>query len=321
MKKTRREATGKVNSAAMGHSTEPSHASLAEHRTAQVAWDDYWFTPQSAAGLVRVQQLVCGVSALWFLSQLRSVDFWWNETGLNAISLSGQLDSFSEGDFLSRFRLTPLWSTESSTIIVLWSLFGIVLSIMSALSIGGRISRTVLMICILFLAQRMSWANGLVEPYLVAMTGYLAIARMSPGDDWSQRFATRLIQVHTWLLLAAALASQLAFEPWWQGESAWWLAASERSTILSTNWFEGRLLLVNFITHSVTLSTTVAIACLWPCTNRASISRRRWGMATGLFVAAAYALIADQILYGTLLFAGILAWNYYQPKDVGDLAS
>lgn len=313
MKKTRRDATRKVDAALVDPSTEPSNIRFAEHRSAQAVWDDFWFTPQSAVGLVRVQQLVCIVSALWFLTQLRSIDFWWNETGLNAVSLSGRLDSFSEGDFLSRFRLTPLWSTESSTVIVLWSLFGIVLSTLSALNVGGRISRTALMFCILFLAQRMSWANGLVEPYLVAMTGYLAVARMSPGDDWSQRFGTRLIQVHTWLLLGAALASQLAFEPWWQGEAAWWLAASGHSTILKTNWLEGRILLVNFITHSLTLSTLLALGCLWPFTH-GSRSRYRWGMAAGLLVAVAYALIADQVLYGALLVAGILAWKCHKPQ-------
>lgn len=315
MKKARRESSSKVDSVPVGHSTEPADAGLAERRTAQDHWDDYWFTPQAAGSLVRVRQLVCLVSALWFLIQLRAVEFWWNQTGLSTVSFTGQLDSFSEGDFLTRFRLTPLWYTESSNIIVLWGLLGIAISILCALNIGGRISRILLMICILCLAQRMSWANGLIEPYLVAMTGYLAAARMSPSDDWSQRFATRLIQVHTWLLLSAALASQLAFEPWWQGEAAWWLAASSRSTLLTTNWLEGRILLVNVLTHSITLATACAIGCLWPFTNRETRGRRRWGMATGFLVAAAYALIADQILYGTLLAAGILAWNNHQPKN------
>lgn len=308
MKKSRRDATTKSSSSLPNHAVEPVDLGAVGERRAQVVWDEYWFTPQSATGLFRVQQLVYVVAAIWFLVQLRSLEFWWNETGFGARDLSASLEVFSEGDFLSRFRLTPLWMTQSSTMLIAWSLIGVVLSIASILNIAGRFSRIALAICTLCLAQRMSWAVGLVEPYLVALTAYLAIARMSREDDWSHRFATRLIQVHTWLSLCAACANQLAFESWWQGEAVWWLAANNRSTILTENWLEGRLLLVNALTHSVTLASLVASACLWPFTNQVSPWRLRLGISGGLWVAAAYALIADHFLYGVLLAAGILVW-------------
>ncbi len=53
------------------------------------------------------------------------------------------------------------------------------LAIASTFNFGGRILRAALALTILLLAQRLSWSNGIVEPYLIALAAYLAIARLS----------------------------------------------------------------------------------------------------------------------------------------------
>ena len=235
---------------------------------------------------------------------------------MNASDFAGQLEGFTEGETPARFRWTPLWMTQSSTFIALWCLVGAGLSILCLMNIGGRALRGTLAIWLLLLSQRLAWGNGTAEPYLVAMAGYLAIARLSTGEDWSHRFSLRLIQVHTWLLLCASLISQLALTAWWQGEAVWWMAASGRSTLLAPSWLEDRLMLVNLLTHGITVCTAMAIVCLWPWATGASSWRHRCGIGASLLVAMAYALIADQILYGCLLAGGTMAWRT-SPEPMG----
>ncbi len=271
----------------------------------QEAWDAYWFDPQSRAPIVPLQRLVSAVAALWFLANLSHYDFWWGDSGLSAAQFSGQLEAFTEGTFAPQFRLTPLWLTNSFVWIGLWCVLGALLALLCGLNWGGRAIRCALALAVLGMAQRMSWTVGLVEPYLVAMTCYLAIPHSSRTIDWSHRLALRLVQVHTWFLLVAALASQLSYDSWWQGETAWWLAAGGQSTLFQSGWFEGRILLVNFLTHGITLATIVAVGCLWPMASQPSPERTRCGVAAGLVLAAAYGLLADQTLYGCLLASGV----------------
>ena len=308
MKKSRRENGSPTHQLNASQPTDTPNE-LTANPSWQAKWDDYWFTPQSAAGLMQVQRIVCIVAAMWFISLLNANDFWWGPFGLNAADFSGRLEGFTEGEALARFRWTPLWITNSFTIVALWCILGVCLSILSFINFGGRVVRGLLAVWILLLSQRLAWGNGLLEPYLMVLTGYLALARLSTSEDWSHQFALRLIQVHTWLLLCASLANQLAFSAWWQGEAVWWLTASGRSTLLSTSWFEDRLMLVNLLTHGITLCTAVAIGCLWPLATRSSRLRTRCGIVAGMVVALAYALVADQILFGCLLAASALAWR------------
>ncbi len=270
----------------------------------QEAWDAYGvFDPQSRAPIV--QGLVSAVAALWFLANLSHYDFWWGDSGLSAAQFSGQLEAFTEGTFAPQFRLTPLWLTNSFVWIGLWCVLGALLALLCGLNWGGRAIRCALALAVLGMAQRMSWTVGLVEPYLVAMTCYLAIPHSSRTIDWSHRLALRLVQVHTWFLLVAALASQLSYDSWWQGETAWWLAAGGQSTLFQSGWFEGRILLVNFLTHGITLATIVAVgACRrWrPSPHRSALDaawRPAWSWRRPM------GLLADQTLYGCLLASGV----------------
>ena len=276
----------------------------------QALWDQYWFEPTQAGPLRLVHKLVSFIAAVWFFGLMTSGSFWWGSHGFSAARLSSNLESFTEGDWLARFRLTPLWLSDSFTVIATWCGLGVLLSVLNLVQAGGRWLRALHMVWILLLAQRLTWTTGNAEPLLVALTGYVSIARFTKTAHWSHGFSSRLIQMHIWLLLCAALVNQLAFEPWWQGDAAWWLAASGRSTLLSTSFLEGRLILSNLITHAMTLGTAIAVVCLWPLAARPSVIRIHTGMIAGWSLALGYALMADQVLYGGLLAAGICIWNW-----------
>ncbi len=62
---------------------------------------------------------------------------------------------------------------------------------------------------------------------------------------------------------------------------------------------------VNVLTHGITLSTAVAVGCLCPWVKQSSQVRYRCGLWSGLIVAIAYAVVADQILFGCLLAGAI----------------
>ncbi len=98
---------------------------LAGGASFQAAWDAFWFTPQTAAGLVPVQRIVCAVAALWFISQWQASNFWWGPDSLGAADFSGHLERFTEGEFPAQFRWSPLWMTDAFSVIALWCIAGL----------------------------------------------------------------------------------------------------------------------------------------------------------------------------------------------------
>ncbi|MCC6512331.1 MAG: hypothetical protein IT423_24750 [Pirellulaceae bacterium] len=276
------------------------------------AWDAFWFQPTANNPVHWLRRIVCLLTALWFLPILVDVEPWWGKAGLQEAAFNRKLAVATEDIWPSRFRITPLWMTSEARFIQVWSAAGIALATASAAGIGGRLTLVALMLAVLFLAQRMTWSTGACEPYLIALLGYLALAQPSTNQPstqphWRSQLAWRMIQIHTWLLLAAALASQLANPAWWQGESVWWLAVTDHSTVLSSQWLVGKILLINLLTHTITICTLGAVIGLWPLNTSAprawSMGRRKLGLGCGLVVACSYALVGDQFLYGMLLVA------------------
>jgi hypothetical protein len=116
------------------------------------------------------------------------------------------------------------------------------------------------------------------------------------------------------MILCALCLNQLAFESWRQGEAAWWLAANGDSPMLSSNVLDGRVLLVNVLSHCVTLSTLIAAIALWPLAN-GSARRIRVGQIALCITASAVALLAGQILFALLLLATSISW--FEPRSAG----
>lgn len=269
-------------------------------------WNLFWFAPGRGACLAQARVLLCSLAAVWFLTVLMDAGWWFGETGWNASDVARRLSVATEGEWFSRFRISPLWSTSQVIVFQSWAGAGIVLAALCGLGVGGRVVAVALFLSVLGLVQRMTWATGAFEPALVAVLGYLAIdpgeafvgkSRPAASPRWSATLTTRLLQVHGWLLVATALASQLANVTWWRGEAAWWLAATGRSNLLSPTALGGHILSVNLLTHGITLCTLIATVALWPRRLRTI------GVVCSCGLGIAYALVADQMLYGLLIIA------------------
>ncbi len=245
----------------------------------QAKWDAFWFAESPSHLLSWLSRAVAIITGLWFLSVCLAADFWFGPAGLSSAALSATLEAITEGELAARFRITPLWMFAGPNIIYGWCAVGVALSSLVAFSIGGRVIRALLALWVLMLCQRLSWSSGALEPLLIALNGYLVLPTLRQMPSWSNGLALRLIQSHLWLLFCAALVYQLANRSWWDGESVWWLAACQRSTLLSTELLAGRVLLVNALTHAITLATAIAVCCLWPFSSSQSQLGKQIGLA------------------------------------------
>lgn len=275
------------------------------------SWNQFWFVPLDGDVLARVRPFICAVTAIWFLVSLAGSEWWFGQFGWSSADLARQLTVASEGTWSSRFHISPLWSSTDAIVFQIWAAIGVVLAILAALGVGGRVVMFALFASVLFLAQRLTWTSGALEPLLIAFLAYLVI---DPGRSWLKRadgevepratrtLATRLIQFHVWLLLAAAFFSQLSSLPWWRGDAFWWLAVTGDSQMLTPEVLRGKILLVNALTHAVLICTGISVVALW------SPLLRPIGVVCGCVLGGAYALLGDQTLYGLLLITGLLTF-------------
>lgn len=274
-------------------------------------WNRFWFAPLHDDVLVRIRPLVCTLAAVWLLISMAGSQWWFGSAGWSSASLARQLCIATEGTWASRFHISPLWSSSEPIVFQVWAACGLVLAVLGALGLGGRAVMLALCASVLFLAQRMTWTSGALEPFLVAMLAYLVI---DPGRSLVSRasepaaprptltLATRLIQFHVWLLVAAALAGLLSSVPWWRGDAFWWLAATGHSQTLTRELLRDHILLTNALTHAVLICTAISVVALW------SQLLRPIGVVCGCVLGCAYALLGDQTLYGLLLIAGLVSF-------------
>ncbi|MGN6547275.1 MAG: hypothetical protein ACTHK7_19640 [Aureliella sp.] len=279
-------------------------------------WNEFWFAPIQHDVLARVRPLVCALAAIWLLVSMANTTWWFGPNGWSSISMARTLCVASEGTWASQFHISPLWSTSAPIVFQVWSVCGVVLAVLAALGLGGRIVMLGLFAAVLFLTQRLTWTSGALEPLLVAMLGYLVI---DPGSSLVKRerattdhapngqrptltLATRLIQFHVWLLVAAGAASQLSSLPWWRGDAAWWLAVTGHSQVFTRELLRNHILLINALTHAVLICGVISLAALW------SRLLRPIGVVCGCVLGLGYALLGDQTLYGLLLISGLLSF-------------
>lgn len=273
-------------------------------------WNQFWFRAAPVAGLQYLRLAVACLTAIWFASFLPTLGFWFGESGLLSTATSSRMLEFAE---VSRWqRWSPLWLTDSLLAYQVWVCLGIVLSLVVATGIWGRLSVALLCIWVIAWSHRVFWMASPVEPALVMLLGALII---QPGyklaglqsDKCSDHLQSanltrRLIQVQFWMLLAAGMLTQLASLTWWRGEAVWWMVASGRSNLLSLTLFHDRPWLVNGLTHGIIL---LEAATLWFLVSPVS---RRLGVIFGWSLCVALAVVSDQVLYGLCLACGLLAF-------------
>ena len=276
-------------------------------------WNQFWFTPRPEAYLSVPRVAICLVSAVWFASFWGSAAAWFSADGLLQSQLSAQI---LVADQTPAWQVwSPLWLTQSAGWMRTWLAIGVVLSLLAATGLGGRLTLTVLCIWAIAWANRLVALTGLVEPTLIACLGYLIIApgvplhchSRSADSTWSTGLALRLLQTHWWLLVAAGLLSQLGSLVWWRGEAVWWLAAAGRSNWFSSELLRGQASWINALTHAVIV---VQILALWLLTVPAA---RPVGIVCGVLVACVYGGVADHGLFAALLVAVLTSFIYRFP--------
>lgn len=70
---------------------------------------------------------------------------------------------------------SPLWFTQSASLLYGWLAAGVVLCIVAASGLGGRLSLAALLLWVIAWANGAVVLSGLVEPTLVACLGYLIV--------------------------------------------------------------------------------------------------------------------------------------------------
>lgn len=279
----------------------------------QAIWDDwceYWFSPASTKVVTWVRVVLCTCCAVWFASFLSHANSWFGENGI----LSGAIPALMlEYDDFSRWQTwSPLWWTSSSTAVRAYLVVGCLLAITAAAGVGGRWTMGALVLMVIAWCHRIVWLLGIAEPALIGFLLYLVVepgnpllAKASsqlPKATWQAGLSLRLLQTHWWILVAAGLLSQLGSLVWWRGDGAWWLAAADRSLLLSRDQLSTSPLLVNAFTHGVVVVEVLALWLLIPK------STRRIGIFFGVFTCIAIGLIADHLLYAAFLASVLVAF-------------
>ena len=251
--------------------------------------------------------LVCG---LWFASYWSEVQVWFGVDGVMRTDLAAKLVAFDE---YPRWQVwSPLWWTDNQSMYLAWLIIGIAVSVIAATGIGGRWTLGCLLFLVIGWSNRLTWLSGLVEPALCAFLGYLLVfpggrifgkeASEENRAAWLSAAVNRLIQIHVWLLLAATLLSQLIGVIWWRGESIWWLASAGQSTLFTKEMLSDRPVLVNGLSHAWIALEFVALWLL--CTK----SAQNLGIVCGVMSGLAIGLGGNQLLYGLLISAALLAY-------------
>lgn len=278
-------------------------------------WNRFWFAPRPRAVMTLPRVAICLVAAIWFASFWSSASAWLTADGLLAQPLSERMLA---ADQIAAWQAwSPLWFTQSASLLYGWLAAGVVLCIAAASGLGGRLTLAVLLLWVIAWANRLVALSGLVEPTLVACLGYLIIEPGLPlwanarktTSTWTAGVALRLLQTHWWLLVAAGLLSQLGGLVWWRGEGVWWLAAADRSNLFTVEQLRGHPMWINFLSHTVIV---VQILALWLLTVPAA---RPLGIACGILVAVVYGGVADFGLLAALLLAMLI--SYCQLRESG----
>lgn len=275
-------------------------------------WNTFWFDPRPHTAMTWPRVAICLVAAIWFASFWSSASAWLSAEGLLTQPLSKRMLTAEQ---IAAWQVwSPLWLTSSASLLYAWMAAGVVLSLVAASGLGGRLTLAVLLLWVIAWANRLIVLSGLVEPALVACLGYLIIDPGLPGlspsrqtsSSWTAGLALRLLQTHWWLLVAAGLLSQLGGLVWWRGEGVWWLAAAGRSNLFSIDQLRGHPVWINALSHAVIV---VQIIALWLLTLPAA---RPLGIACGMLVAMVYGGVADHGLLAALLLAMLV--SFCQPR-------
>lgn len=268
----------------------------------QQLWDKFWFTPTDPKplGIVRLAWSILTIAYL--ASWLADINVWFSSEGILATPRIAELLQSAADEQPVYLRISPLYWIESESLLYVYLSFGIVLCLIAASGIAGRISSLLIWLFIASIVHRAPMLSGLCEPLLTVGWGYLTIhsgkeqglfrvGTYDQSPSLAANIALRFMQIHLFAWIALSVASQSGGLVWWQGEAVWWLASEARSPALSINWLGRNPYALNALTHGVIVTQLLALFMLWPSDLRKYGLIALW-VACGLLI-----LVSDQMLY------------------------
>lgn len=278
------------------------------------AWDKFWFSEASAKplGLIRIGLGI--LTAVYLASWFSDIAYWFSSKGVVATPRIAELLQTAAEEQPVWTRISPLFWIESETGLYAYLALGIIVALLAAVGLGGRIATLATWFMVVALVHRGPMLSGLCEPLLSLGWAYLTIhpgkvrSPLTPGladleTSVAANIATRLLQIHLFAWLMLIVASQSAGLAWWQGDAVWWLISQARSPLLSANWLGGHPYFVNALTHGLVLCEMLCLMLLWP------EGSRRFGIVMVWVVGLLTILCSDQLIYPLAL--SILALAFY----------
>ncbi|MEL7266563.1 MAG: hypothetical protein AAFP69_17380 [Planctomycetota bacterium] len=209
-------------------------------------WDQFWFTPQRVGTMLWVRFGLSLIAFWYFASYWSSIEFWFGARGALSASSIGQFQEVVGGQGIANYRFSALYLIESSLLLKLYLIAGMLLAAFGAIdSLGmlrnilqridqryaGYLSPVLSVLLWLWVACLVNRSASLLGgPVDLPLVFGLAYCSLFAGGEhkpahWRSGLARRLMQSHLSLLLFATTAAMAAFSCWWEGNGAGFLAA------------------------------------------------------------------------------------------------
>lgn len=278
----------------------PSLQSTSAERSLS-GWDRFWFSSAPIEWLRPIRAALAVIAFLYFASHWSQIGFWFGPDGVIADEVFARIVSATQSATQARWRLSPLFLTESVFAMRGYLVVGMALAVIVALGRGGRWAAVALWLVYLGLANRATLIAGLVELPLAFGLGYAAIAPAGPvadrTRDWTAGLAMRLLQVHTSLWIVTIVLTQLAGLVWWNGTAAFALAAPTQDRLFDLTSLLQRPMFSAMLTHLLVAMPLIGLPLAWiPRTNRYGVGILvTWWVVLGL--------LSSQLMYAAAMIA------------------
>jgi hypothetical protein len=304
-----------------------SAVSVTRTTRAASGWDRFWFHPASTTRVATIRGLLCGITAVYFMSCWSDAAFWYTDEGpLSASRVSSFLQVGGLED-AARWIVSPLFLTDSVWVYRFYLLLGIIVAGMVASGRGGRLACWSLWLLLVGWANRAMILSSLAESLL--SLGLFASAIAPPGccwrsswktdsqDDqlhWTAGFSERLTAVQITVIGLATWITMLGGRVWFNGIGAYALAAPAGDRTI--DWtaieaFSTNSTVQELLTHGMVLALPLGFLLAW-------LPRpRRIGLAILISWCVVVSLLGSHWIYALTFATMVLAIRSYRSPILG----
>ena len=256
-----------------------------EQPVSSSAWLSFWFHAEPGTKSLFAIRVGLSLIACWyFASHWVDAGTWFSANGILATERLG--DFLDAGDLAddAKWRVSPLYLINSTAALRCYLAIGIMLAIAAVMVRTSRVPAILLWLWCLWLANRSLLIAGPEELALVFGLAYLTIPKPDDPMHWTNALASRLLQVHMTLLLAATGLTMLASKIWWDGTGSVSIVAPigrrvfDFTDLLTSPWIHESL------THAIVFVPIAASILVWlPATRlHAYLAAITWGVVLAL---------------------------------------